>query len=45
MKWAGHVTRVKESRRACKILVGEPVGKRPLGRPRLKWEYNIGMDI
>jgi hypothetical protein len=28
----------------CKILVGKPEGKRPLGRPRGRWEYDTGMD-
>jgi hypothetical protein len=30
---------------AYKILVGKPVGKRPLGRPRRRWEDNIKMDV
>ena len=33
-----------EGRRAFKILTGKLTGKRPLGRPRLRWENNIGMD-
>jgi hypothetical protein len=28
-----------------KVLVGNPEGKRPLGRPRRRWEYNIRMDL
>jgi hypothetical protein len=32
--WAGHVIRMGEKMNACRILVGEPEGKRPLGRPR-----------
>ena len=28
-----------------KVLVGKPEGKRPLGRPRRRWEYNIKMDL
>ena len=35
----------KESRSAFKILTGKPSGKRPLGRPRHRWEDNIGMDL
>jgi len=27
------------------VLVGKPGGKRPLGRPRRRWEYNIKMDL
>jgi hypothetical protein len=32
-------------RNACRILVGKPEGKRPLGRPRRKWKDNIEMDL
>ena len=34
-----------ERRGVCRILVGKPVGKRPLGRPKLRWEVNIKMDL
>jgi hypothetical protein len=34
-----------EKRNGCSILVGKPEGKRPLGRPRCRWEYNIKMDL
>ena len=34
-----------KDRRAFKILTGKPIGKRPLGRPRPKWEGNIRMDL
>jgi hypothetical protein len=34
-----------EKRNACRILVGKPEGKRPLGRPRLRWVDNIKMDL
>jgi hypothetical protein len=43
-KWAGHVARMGEMRNAYNILVGKPEGKRPLGRPRCRWEDNI-MDL
>jgi hypothetical protein len=33
-----------EKRNACRLLVGKPEGKRPLGRPRRKWVDNIRMD-
>jgi hypothetical protein len=33
-----------EKRNTCKVLVGKPEGKRPLGRPRRKWEDNTRMD-
>jgi hypothetical protein len=37
MRWAGHVARIGEKRNACRILVGKPEGKRPLGRTRRRW--------
>ena len=45
MRWAGHVARMEEGRVVHKVLVGKPEGKRPLGRPRRRWEDNIKMDI
>jgi hypothetical protein len=45
MRWAGHVTRMGETRNAYRILVGMPEGKRPLGRPRRGWVDNIKMDL
>ena len=45
MRWAGHVARMEEGRSAFKILTGKPTGKRPLGRPRRRWEDNIRMDL
>ena len=45
LRWAGHVARMKESRSAFKILTGKPTGKRPLGRPKRRWEDNIRMDL
>ena len=42
---AGHVARMEEARSAFKILTGKPTGKRPLGRPRRRWEDNIKMDL
>jgi hypothetical protein len=45
MRWAGHVARMREKRNVCRLLVGKPVGKRPLGRPRRRWIDNIKMDI
>jgi hypothetical protein len=38
MRWAGHVARMVEERKVYKVLVGKPEGKRPLGRPRHRWE-------
>jgi hypothetical protein len=45
MGWAGHVARMGEKRGAHRLLVGKPEGKRPLGRPRRRWEDNITMDF
>ena len=45
MRWAGHVARMGEERGAYRFLVGKPEGKRPLGRPRHRWVYNIRMDV
>ena len=45
MRWARHVARMEEGRSAFKILTGKSVGKIPLGRPRLRWEDNIRMDL
>jgi hypothetical protein len=45
MRWAGHVAAMGEKRGAYRILVGRPEGRRPLGRPRRRWEDNIKMDF
>jgi hypothetical protein len=45
MRCAGHVARMGEKRNAYRILVGEPEGKRPLGRPRRRWVDNIKMNL
>jgi hypothetical protein len=45
VRWAGHVARIGEVRGAYNILVGRPEGRRPLGRPRRRWEDNIKMDL
>ncbi|KAJ4443860.1 hypothetical protein ANN_05647 [Periplaneta americana] len=45
LRWAGHVARMGDSRNAYRVLVGRPEGKRPLGRPRRRWEDNIKMDL
>jgi hypothetical protein len=42
---AGHVVRIGEKRNAYRILVGNPEGKRPLGRPRHRWVDNIKIDL
>ncbi|KAJ4446397.1 hypothetical protein ANN_13093 [Periplaneta americana] len=45
LKWAEHVARMGESRNAYRVLVGRPEGKRPLRRPKCRWEDNIEMDL
>jgi hypothetical protein len=44
MRWAGHVARMGDDRGVHRVLVGKSERKRPLGRPRRKWEDNIKMD-
>jgi hypothetical protein len=45
MRWSGHVARMGEKRNAYRLLVRKPEGKRPIGRPRLRWVDNIRMDL
>ncbi|KAJ9580787.1 hypothetical protein L9F63_024039, partial [Diploptera punctata] len=45
LRWAGHVARMGNERRAWNLLVGKPEGKRPVGRPRMRWENNINYDL
>jgi hypothetical protein len=45
MKWVGHVAHMGEGRGVYMVLVRRPEGKRPLGRPRRKWEDNIELDL
>jgi len=45
MRWAGHVVCMGERRGVYRVFVGKPEGKRPLVRPRLRWEVNIKMDL
>jgi hypothetical protein len=45
MRWARHVARMGEDRGVHRVLVGTPEGKRPLGRPRRRWEDNIKIDL
>jgi hypothetical protein len=44
MRWVGHLARMEEGRGVYRVLVGKPEGKRPMGRPRRRWEENIKMD-
>ena len=45
MRWAGHVARMGERRSVYRVLVGKTEGKRPLGRPKCRWEDSIKMDL
>jgi hypothetical protein len=45
MRWARHVARMGEKRNMYRLLVGEPEGKKQLGRPRHRWIDNIKMDL
>jgi hypothetical protein len=36
---------MREGRGVYRVLVGRPEGKRPLGRPRRRWEENINVDL
>jgi len=45
MRWSGHVARMGKRRGVFRVLVGKPEIKRPLGRPRHRWEDNIKMDL
>jgi hypothetical protein len=44
-RWVEHVARMGEGRKMYKVLVGKPEEKRPLGRPRRRWEDGISMDL
>ena len=41
LRWAGHVARLEQFRNAYRVIVGETESKKPLGRPRRRWEDNI----
>jgi hypothetical protein len=45
MRWPGHVARMGEERKLCRVLVGNSNGKRTLLRPRYRWEDGIRMDL
>ena len=46
LRWAGHLARMEEGSSAFRILTGKPTGKRPLERPRRRWEdlQEIGIN-
>jgi hypothetical protein len=45
MRWVGHVARMGEGRNVYKVLMGKPEGKRPLDKPRRRWEDGIKIDL
>jgi hypothetical protein len=45
LRWAGHVTLMGEEKNVYKVLMGKPEGKRPLGRPKCRWEDGIRMYL
>jgi hypothetical protein len=45
MRWVGHMARMRQERGVHKDLVGKPEVKRPLGKPRRRWEDNIKRDL
>ena len=45
MRWVGHVVRMEERRDAYRVLARKPQRRKPLGRPRRRWEDNITMDL
>ena len=45
MRWAGHVACMGKKRGIYRVMVGKPEGKRPLGKPRHRWQDNIKMDL
>jgi hypothetical protein len=45
IRWVGHLAQIGETTSACRVLVGTYEGKKPLRRPRHKWEDNIKMYL
>ena len=45
LRWAGHVIRQDDDGLSRRILLSEPGGKRPRGRPRLRWEDGVEEDV
>jgi hypothetical protein len=45
MRWVGYVSRTGEEWNVYTVLMGKPEGKRPLGRPRRRWEDGIKIDL
>jgi len=45
LRWAGHVIRQDDDDLSRRVLLSEPGGKRPTGRPRLRWEEGVEEDV
>jgi hypothetical protein len=45
IRWAGYVARTGKRRDAYRVLMEKPDGRRPLGRPGLRWDDNIKIDL
>jgi hypothetical protein len=45
MRWAEHVARMGEEREVCRVLVENPEGKRPVGKPRRRWKNGNRMNL
>jgi hypothetical protein len=45
MRWTDHIAHIGEGRGICRVLVGNPEGKRPLGRPMRRWEDNVKIEF
>ena len=45
VRWPGQLARIGEDRGVHRVLVGKPEGKKPLGKPRRRWEDNIKMEL
>jgi hypothetical protein len=45
MRWSGHVAGMGEGRGVHRVLVGKSEGKKPLGRPKRRWEDSIKMNL
>jgi len=45
MRWAGHVARMEKKKDVHRVLARKPEGKRPLGKPRRRWDNNIKMNL
>jgi hypothetical protein len=45
VRWVGHVACMGDRRYTYRVFEGKPEGKRPLGRPRLRWGDNIKMEL